>query len=71
MRRYVSRIATSNQTRGKSLKLCHGRFRLAIRKNFSMERLVRHWNLLPREVVKSPPLEAFKKQLDMALSAIV
>ncbi|KFP34120.1 hypothetical protein N325_01304, partial [Colius striatus] len=49
------------------LRLHQGTFSLEIRKIFFTERVVRHWNRLPREVVDSPSLETFKRHVDSAL----
>ena len=48
-------------------KLEEGRFRLDIKKKFFIVRVVRQWNRLPREIVDTPSLEAFKARLDGAV----
>ena len=59
------------RTRNKGLKLQEARLWLDIKKNFLTVRAVRQWNQLPREVVGSPTLEAFKRQLDGHLSGML
>ena len=38
---------------------------------FLTQRVVMHWNRLPKEVVDAPSLEAFKARLDVALGSLV
>ncbi|KFV11021.1 hypothetical protein N340_01494, partial [Tauraco erythrolophus] len=52
-------------------KLKEGRFRLDLRKKFFTQRVVRHWNTLPRKIVDSPSLEVFKARMDEALGNLV
>ncbi|KFV98097.1 hypothetical protein N326_03499, partial [Eurypyga helias] len=52
-------------------KLKVGRFRLDIRKKFFPQRVVKHWDRLPRDGVDAPSLEVFKARLDEAWSNLV
>jgi len=50
-----------------TFKLRQGRVRLDIRRKFFTQRMVTHWNRLPKGVVDVTSLEAFKARLDVAL----
>ena len=42
-----------------------------IRRKFFTQKVVAHWNRLPKEAVDAPLLEAFKARLDVTLGSLV
>lgn len=61
--------ATRDRMRGSGLKLQLEMSRLDMWKYFFTQKVVSHWNGLPR-VVQSPSWEVFKTQVDVALNAV-
>lgn len=66
-----ARCWTWDRTKGNGFKLKAGRFKLEVRRTFFTQRLVTHWNRMPREVVENPSLEVFKDRLSKALGNMI
>lgn len=61
----------SDRTREGGFKLTESKFRWDVQKEFFPQRMVKHWNRLPRQVVAAPSLEVFKARSDGALSNLI
>jgi len=61
-------VGLLDRTRWDGFKLKEGRFRLDIRKEFLMVKVVKCRHRLPREVGDASSLETFKVRLDWVLS---
>lgn len=53
-----------------SFKLYQERFRLDTGKNSFTQRVLRHWNCLPREAVEFPSPEVYNRHVEVALTDI-
>ena len=63
--------ADSDRTRGNDFKLRQGRFRLDIGREFFIQRVVMHWNRLPKEIMDALSMEAYKARLDVVLGSLI
>lgn len=63
-------MVPGSRIRDNSLKLKHAKFRLHVRKTFTL-RVTKHWNKVPRETVDSPFLEIFRTHLDVILGNVL
>ena len=57
--------------RENGLRLCQGKFRLDIRKEFYSKGMIGHWHRLRRKAVESLSLEVFNNREDVALRDVV
>jgi len=64
-------MVSCDKTRINFFILKEGTFRLDMRKKFFIIKVVKHWNMLPRDVVGTPSLEIFKFRMDWILSNLI
>ena len=60
----------SDRTSGNGCKM-QQRFRFDIRRKFFTQKVMTHWNRLPKGIVDVPSPEAFKARLDVSLGSLV
>lgn len=61
-------LVFSDRAHGNSLKLCQRKFRLDISYHFFTERVTKHWNRPPKDVVGAPSLSVFCSYLQNSLN---
>jgi len=61
-------LVSSDRTHSNGSKLHQERFRLDITKHVFTKKVVKHWNMLPKEVLNASSLSVFKRHLDSALN---
>lgn len=66
-RDYLLREVMWKKMRGNGYRLLVVRLLLVTRRKYFTMRRNKHWNMLPRQLVDSPVLDAFKNQLDRVL----
>lgn len=64
---FLFSLKSSDGTCDNGSDLCEGRFILDRTKCFFIEKVVKHWKMLPGEVVDAQSLSVFKRRLDSAL----
>ena len=67
----IRKLTLGCQHGGNGLKLCQGMYSVDIKKNFFSEGVVRPWHRLPRVVVESLSLKAFKKRQVLVIRDMV